>query len=280
MACIIKTTVIAAALLTTISTVALTGDYYPPEELDGTPGGSIVEFGTGWYLRGDVGGDILIVDPSFTLNDVATGNDLGRTGSIGLGAGYRINQFMRVDATVDQFMNYDFSDRRSISCGTWDHDADPLTANLAVAGNCNEQTSLSASATVLMVNAYLDIENSTKFTPYIGVGAGMAYLRWSNYVLSGNCVLEAFTDCGAGTLNPLYSNNVDSNSGWKPAASAMVGFSYDISDNLKLDAGYKFTYIAGDDVVTDIPIGATQFDLAYESFNIHQVRIGLRYEIW
>jgi opacity protein-like surface antigen len=81
-------------------------------------------------------------------------------------------------------------------------------------------------------------------------------------------------------LGTIYNNTYSSNKEWKPAAALMAGFSYDITQNLKLDAGYKFTYISGGDASNNLPSGGGFANLKYDSFNIHQVRIGLRYEIW
>ncbi len=275
-----KITTIGAALLFAITSSAFAGDYYPPEELDGTPGGTTVEFGTGWYLRGDIGGSFNVVDPSFSLNNVPTGLDLGRTGSFSVGAGYILNDFVRFDATVDQFVNFGFNDRRAIGCGTWDNDNSLLTPEIPVTGACDETRALEASATALMINGYFDLGKFNRFTPYVGGGVGMAYVRWEDYTEIGRCVASSGTECGNGTLPTIYSNTYASNKEWKPAAAIMAGFSYDITKNLKLDAGYKFTYISGGDASNNIPVGGGFSNLEYDSFNIHQVRVGLRYEIW
>ena len=275
-----KITAIGAAILFAITTSAGAGDYYPPEELDGTPGGTMVEFGTGWYLRGDIGGSINVIDPSFVLNNVATGLDLGRTGSIGVGAGYIINDWFRVDATIEQFTNMEFDDRRVIGCGTFNDDGDILTPEVPVTGTCDETRTLEAGATALMINAYMDLGKFNKFTPYVGAGAGMAYVRWGSYTEVAQCVAGGGADCGNGTITEISNNVYSSNKEWKPAAAVMAGFSYDITQNLKLDAGYKFTYIGGGDATENVAVGGGLSSLSYDSFNIHQVRIGLRYEIW
>ncbi len=275
-----KIPAISVALLLSFNASAGAGDYYPPEELDGSPGGTLVEFGTGWYLRGDIGGSINTVDPGFSLRGVATGSNLGRTIAFGVGAGYQVNDYIRFDGTIEHFINLGFEDRNIIACGTYDHDADPLTAEVPITGSCEETQALSLGATVALLNGYLDLGNYGGFTPYVGGGVGMAYLSWEDYVVSGTCSGANTTDCGGGTQAALYTGTYTSNQEWRPAAALMAGFSYDLTKNLKLDAGYKFTYISGGSASNNVPDGVGFSDLEYGSFNIHQVRLGLRYAIW
>ncbi len=278
--CSLRKSVLGAAVLLAMSVNLHAGDYYPPEQTIEDTQTQVVEFGTGWYLRGDIGVSVTEVDPEFSLGGVGNGENVGYMTSVGVGAGYRVNEFFRLDGTVDQFTNFGYDTKRAISCGVWDHDGDPLTPDIAITGNCNERESLEASATVLMLNAYLDLGNYGGFTPYVGAGIGAAYVRWTDYNLTGTCVLTAVTDCQGGALTTMYNNNYASNKEWKPAAAIMAGFSYDLTKNLKLDAGYKFTYISSGDAASNVPVGAGFGAMKYDSFNIHQVRVGLRYEIW
>jgi opacity protein-like surface antigen len=71
------------------------------------------------------------------------------------------------------------------------------------------------STTALMGNVYLDVANDSMFTPYVGVGAGYGWVSGAN---------DGF------------------------ALGAAAGVAVNISDNLALDAGYRFR-----DVMTDGP---------------------------
>ncbi|MCA0434539.1 MAG: porin family protein [Proteobacteria bacterium] len=77
------------------------------------------------------------------------------------------------------------------------------------------------STTALMANAYLDLPNSTPFTPYVGVGAGYGWVNGSG--------------------------GADDDSG--VALGATVGASAALSNNLSVDVGYHFRQILidGDD---------------------------------
>lgn len=279
-----KFTAISTALLFSLSLGVstgsiLAGDYYPPEGNDPAPEVTVVEFGTGWYLRGDIGYTDT-VDPGFSLGGTSTGQDLGNAYSFGIGAGYTVNNFLRFDGTIEQMTNLGFADRSTIGCGTWDDDSSVLTPDVPVTGSCSESQSIAAGATTVMLNAYFDLGNFGGFTPYVGLGGGAAYVRWEDYSITGTCRINNLGDCQNGAVTTMYNNTYTSNTEWKPAAALMAGFSYDLTKNLKLDAGYKFTYIGGGSAVDNIPNGAGFSNLEYDAFNIHQVKIGLRYEIW
>ena len=53
-----------------------------------------VELGTGWYLRGDVGGGL------DTITNFGAKPDM-RTWSVDLGVGYKLNDWFRLDASLD-----------------------------------------------------------------------------------------------------------------------------------------------------------------------------------
>ncbi len=274
-----KVTALSIAMLVAFSFNVRAGDYYSPGPADDAPEVTVVEFGTGWYLRGDVGYTDAI-DPDFSLGGTPTGLDLGNANTFSIGAGYQVNQFFRIDGTLEQFANLGFSDRRVIGCGTWNHDASALTPEIPITGTCNEAQAIAVGATTVMLNGYFDLGNFAGFTPYVGAGAGAAYVRWEDYTLVGTCAITNPVDCQNSGVTSMYNSTNASNTGWKAAGSVMAGFAYDLTRNLKLDLGYKFTYIGGGSAVDNIPNGAGFSNLNYDSFQIHQVKVGLRYEIW
>jgi opacity protein-like surface antigen len=110
----------------------------------------------GWYLRGDIGYRIHQapngVPGSSRLRDV--GEDLEDTGTIGIGVGYRFNDYFRMDGTLD----YAFEDARG--CGaTCRADRSRIADLDAFAG---------------LVNAYVDLGTYGGLTPYVGGGVGAA----------------------------------------------------------------------------------------------------------
>ena len=104
-----------AAIALLPATGAMAADYDPPIVIDDAPEHVPVEIGTGWYLRGDISyifatrarGDFTYrtfdaTTGAYTDSTFATGS-LRSDVSLGVGFGYRFNEWMRADATVDWF---------------------------------------------------------------------------------------------------------------------------------------------------------------------------------
>jgi len=153
-----------------------------------------VEFGTGWYLRGDVGYSNIPVP--VVVADFA--NNLGRTGAAsgGIGFGYQYNSWLRTDFEIDRAVFRPSSAQAPIWCpsGTvLDYPA--ATANVASPGTgtpagflydpsetCTPYVTAHLNRTTPMFNAYLDLGHWWGFTPYVGAGVGFSYLQSSSAV--------------------------------------------------------------------------------------------------
>ena len=106
-----------------------------------------------------------------------------------------------------------------------------------------------------MLNGYYDIENPTIFKPYVGAGVGMAKMKYQ----------LKYTDFA----DPEF-NSSESFSKNKFAYSLMAGVGAEVTKNITLDIGYRYTdygsfskNIVGDKV---------KFDT-----KAHQVLAGVRY---
>lgn len=108
------------------------------------------------------------------------------------------------------------------------------------------------------VNGYLDLGTVIGFTPYVGAGAGMVYAKHSVGVDSA-------------TWGAAYSNS-DRQYGF--AYTLNAGVNYQVSRNMSLDVGYQYLSAPGIDHV-DVPTGNVE-----EGLNYHQLRVGLRYDLW
>jgi len=267
----LKFTAISTALLFALSSSVFAGDYYPPGPVDDAPEVTVVEFGTGWYLRGDIAYSDT-VDPGFTFGGVANGQDLGNGQSFSVGAGYMVNNYLRIEGTVDYTNGLGFRDERTVGCGVWN-------TPVAITGQCSQVSNLDVETTSVSLNGYLDLGNFRGFTPYVGGGIGVTHLDWGDYSFTNRCQANAAGDCQipSGTQSTFTTL---SDTAWSASGSLMAGFAYDLTKNLKLDIGYKYTYITGGTVADDIPNGTTFSNLEYDAFDIHQVKVGLRYEIW
>lgn len=89
------------------------------------------------------------------------------------------------------------------------------------------------SAQSYMLNGYYDFHNSSKFTPYVGVGFGMAKIEYDytdNYD-----VYNAGTGAYLGSDRDSYYASKT-----KFAYNISAGASYDINDHLALDLGLRY----------------------------------------
>ena len=72
----------------------------------------------------------------------------------------------------------------------------------------------------LMLNAYYDIDTGSKITPYVGGGIGFAKLELNDQY-----------------WNDVYNKKIDdTNFAWQIGA----GVAYAVSDNISIDAGYRY----------------------------------------
>jgi opacity protein-like surface antigen len=118
----------------------------------------------------------------------------------------------------------------------------------------------------LFLNAYWDINTGTKFTPYIGGGLGIGFIKFEFYNKSAGPGGDGFE----GIYSPL--NKTNTNFIWNLGA----GLGYDINDNWTIDLGYRFVGLGEvkskklyDD---DGSTGIQKLDL-----NQHQFALGVRF---
>lgn len=249
----------------------------PPAPIEPLPAAS------GWYLRGDVGYTFKSrnegswkfwnpdpvyrgVDDTFNYDDF----DLDDGASFGAGVGYRFTDNFRMDATVDYF-NPDF--KGSTQCPSYVAASQYGQAAPNIA--CKYSDKADVDIWTAMANAYVDLPIfGPLVVPYIGAGIGAAYVDYGN-LRSEECGVE----CGIATNRSFDHKGLDD---WRFAASLMAGATVDLTGALKLDAGYKYTHISGGDAfaydAADQATGAKGAQLKDDGFDLHTVRVGLRYE--
>jgi opacity protein-like surface antigen len=205
------------------------------------PPPEVQEFGSNWYLRGDVG-YVWHDNPSLavggvTEQDIAWGPyKLGGVSfddswSAGFGFGVKATDWLRFDLTADYRSKSDFS------------------------GNTLGTTfSGSADSWILLANAYLDLGTWSGITPYVGAGIGAAGVTPS------------------GVNDGIVTADFDSQ--WAFAWGLMAGASIALSPNWAIDVGYR--YVAIDDM--DFRDAADN-QLQVRDQSSQEVRIGARYLI-
>lgn len=223
-----------------------------------------------FYLRGDLGysGWADEGNPSFDVFNPATGTtnghafDATRFGnplSGSLGVGYQISDMVRTDVTVDYFE------------GRFDADsftAEPCAGALPPTG-CRYETTARFSALGIMANGYVDLGTLAGFTPYLGAGLGVTHLRW-NDISQAECAALP-----AGCVGAESRTSPGGESSWRFTYALMAGASYDLTDRLKFDVGYRYSQIGKGDM-----FGGSTFQAKDDGLSRHEIRAGLRLSLW
>ncbi|MCC2111643.1 MAG: porin family protein [Hyphomicrobiales bacterium] len=227
----------------------------------------------GWYLRGDVGVG-LASNGGWSNTDLVAANgrfvddSMESWAMIGFGVGYKFNDWFRADITGEY--------RGSIGVTAVDiYDFDCTAGGLAGIGSCsgggiikrNNYWDGNISSTVFMVNGYVDIGNYYGFSPFVGVGVGAAY----NY-FSGLRDHDPSDLGGAGWA--------DDNGKWNFAWALHGGLGYAVTDNLTLEASYRYMYLGEAEsgaVVCASACGTTHASVKVEDIHSHDLRIGMRW---
>ena len=100
----------------------------------------------------------------------------------------------------------------------------------------------------LLINAYVDMPNSSGFTPYIGAGAGMAFI-----------------DVEGRSMGMSASGHARG-----PAGQLGLGCSYAFSRKVSVDIGYRFVIMRNTDASCD------SIRLNLQKNYMHQAMLGLR----
>lgn len=198
-----------------------------------------MEWGTGWYLRGDVAASDEI-NPSLLAAVPSRSRDWGY--AVGGGAGYKFNDYFRADITGDylgtQKKNVQIDalgDRAKAGLERWDG----------------------------LVNGYIDLGNWSGLTPYVGGGVGVAGLN----------TFGTFTAFD-GTQVKLGGQQR-----YNLAWAAMAGVSYSLTPHLMLDIGYRYLDLGTYRAPQGTAIQQAVYSPQKIDLNAHEVRVGVRYQI-
>lgn len=211
-----------------------------------------------WYVRGDY---------SYAWQDIGDLNratapfetfSIDNTWAAGGGVGYYFGRGVRGDIT------YEYRGRADVHGGT--------TAT----------TDFDISTSLLLANLYYDFRPYERFTPYVGVGLGVAHHR-----TSGGSIVTA---CG-GTCD------FGSDSNRSAAGALMAGFSFRIDrghhapvsikdgpvaaapGRLHIDVGYRFLYLGDAHAGNVIAVVPTTPGPRVDDITAHEIRVGLRWDI-
>ena len=251
-----------AVLVGTIGLAALPArgaDLAPPPP----PPVPVVEAATGWYLRGDATASDFEHPRDATL---PAADDPGMPPLVGLrlspepgfggGVGYRVNEWLRVDATVDARAPARFRAYSSRS-------------NFATGYNIESEK---VDVLTGLVNVYADLGTWWGLTPYLGGGIGFADKAVHAGYTQTVCTQES-CDGQPGT-GPRTAVGRPNRSVASLAWALSAGVSYAVAPGLSVDAGYRYVDLGRAKSGTDAYGGASRLrDLAAS-----EVRLGLRYQ--
>lgn len=108
-----------------------------------------------------------------------------------------------------------------------------------------------------MANGYVDLGTIAGFTPYVGAGVGLMY---ASYQVDDTTTVPTDWHVDQTKYALAYSLN--------------AGVSYQVTQNASIDVGYQYLAAPSLEYV-DVPSVETR-----KGVDFHQVRVGLRYDLW
>ena len=249
-----------------------------PAPIDDRP----VTFATGWYLRGDVA--VAQDTPlQFGTSTLPQSTGFPNSWSIGLGFGYKFNDWFRTDVTADYRAPRTFQrNTASATCPVG-----PTTTSTTSASGVTTVTYGTQYSTCydfvrarmtnfhVLFNVYADLGTWWSLTPYVGVGVGpnFVYQKVSRNWFTPNGASYNVTYQDPGTA-AVYNYDWDQSSTSQRvnlAFAGMFGVSYALTPNTAVDMGYRFLYLGN--VTTNNIYGVT----SGQKETSHEIRVGLRY---
>jgi opacity protein-like surface antigen len=222
----------------------------------------VVQEFNGWYLRGDIG---MTNQKTKGLENVSFGTAPSFTWleqgeftsgmSFGLGAGYQLNDWFRVDVTgeyrggskfhaLDSFFNTDVGQNQT---------------------NTNDYT-FTKKEWLFLANAYLDLGTWWCITPFIGAGVG-----FTNLTLSGFRDTNLLAGGGGWAKDETVTNF---------AWALHAGAAYNVTQNFAVELSYRFLHL-GDGKTGDIinldGTNAISKPMTVKDITSHDVRLGVRF---
>lgn len=244
-----------AALSTLAASGARAADYTPQPIIVQQP----VEEVSGWYLRGDIGISNQQVGDLFNDNyhrfDSVTNvyKDFDSAPFFGLGIGYNVNDWLRVDVTGEYRASANFKGE-DIGCAS---SLSPSCQPDVYTGSKSEWT--------FLVNGYVDLGTWSNFTPFVGAGIGASRNTISN-----------FTDTN---VVPNAVNSATSASKWNFAWALYAGIGYRVTRNVTVELAYRYIDL-GDATtgnVTGFCCGSTDTPYQFQHLTSQDIKLGVRF---
>jgi opacity protein-like surface antigen len=267
---ILKSYAIAGGLLVASTVQSFAADFPAHAPPVGPAPIPVVEF-SGWYLRGDVGVSMQ-TSKEWYHGSVAAApggrflrQSIGDSAHVGMGIGYQFNSWFRADLTHEY----------RAAAGVKAIDTYNFTCNF-VGGSCTAIGQVVPRSNIwdgkfkshlFLANFYADLGTWQGLSPYIGFGVGGA--RNTTY---GVVDFDPSEFGGGG-----YAANATK---WSFAWAVHAGLSYAVTQNLKLDMGYRYVSLGDAKVgtLTCLPACAPGTNTgAIRKIDAHELRLGMRW---
>lgn len=234
----------------------------------------IAPMGPTWYLRID-GGYSAFDTPDMTEDGLwsLTETDIDDTWSIGGGIGKYFTSTIRGDITYDHRFEADAQ-------------GDLPDPNSPFPG----LRKFGIESDVVLANIYYDFARGHRINPYVGVGLGVAYNKTTRGTVETCGCTTGVIETGstthvAGALMAGFSARLRGGAGSAHAShyGSIKDMPVAVDRGLYLDVGYRFLYLgeAETGAVRDIGGGnPISQDPTVENLHAHELRVGLRYELF
>ncbi|MBL8587064.1 MAG: porin family protein [Methylobacteriaceae bacterium] len=259
------------AAVTVIAAPALAADLSAPAPLALPASDPLLEWGSGWYLRGDISYDSMRVGSA--VIEGFTNTSLGRpkakeTWATSFGVGYKLGSMFRTDVTLEY---------RSAAAVDSVRLASPAFCTLVLGANisgCDVRSTTDLKTWIGMINGYVDLGNFGGVTPYVGVGLGAARTRTGG---TFNSIYDRDTGNTLGYINNSLAPAGKTQLAW----ALMAGASIAVDKSISLDVGYRYLNL-GDAATAPYlwtPAQATSLLVRGKLKNVqsHEFRVGVRY---
>jgi opacity protein-like surface antigen len=248
----------------------------PPPPMEPAP--MVSQEFSGWYLRGDVGMGIqsnnvsvsTSPNPLLALGPGGTNNyynsSISSSTLFDIGIGYQVNNWLRFDVTGEYRGGGHFQ--------TFEQAFSPSSGQ-----DFGDFYRGDVSSLIGLFNGYVDVGTWYGVTPFVGAGVGFANNRLSGVTDTG------FACPGGGACSGVGGYLTDgskTNLAW----ALMAGLDFNVTQNLKLELGYRFLdYGSLKSGISHCSNGAGGFScgggsgytLATKDMMSQDVRLGLRW---
>jgi opacity protein-like surface antigen len=234
-----------ALFLVSGAVIAMTGlaqaaDLLPPPPQMEPPAPMASADFSGWYLRGDVGAAVqtgninlsispnpLIGAPGDAFNSFYNPS-ISTSALFDIGVGYQINNWLRFDVTGEYRGGGHFQALEQVGIPSEGYqNADFYRGDV--------------SSLIGLFNGYVDLGCWYGITPFVGAGVGFANNRLSGmtdtgFTYPGTTIPGGFIGGPGSPTGGYFSDGSKTSFAW----ALMTGLDFNVTQNLKLELGYRF----------------------------------------